>query len=150
MIFVEPIPVFVLYVHKNDSRCSQDGCFQVLSQGIWRRVIRTRKYVLLLLQVFAGTLLSLSSDVEPQCGISVLLGFGVELLFELVVKETVVSAALRTEHLSRMWNIFHVLLAHKHTVNEVPLFRPRIQQCWFQALFLLEDSIGNGELIFIA
>ena len=62
------------------------------------------------------------------------------------MNETVVSAALRTRHYSRVKNVFLIPLAHKHLVKKMPLLGPRMHSGCFEAIFQLEDGVRNSKL----
>ena len=73
------------------------------------------------------------------------LGFGLQ--FELTVDETVVSAELHIGHHSHVKNVLKVPLAHKYIVKKMRIFGLSMRQSCFQAVPLLEDSIGNDKKI---
>ena len=57
-----------------------------------------------------------------------------------------VSAALRTGHRSHVKNVFLIPLAHMHVVKKMQMLKSRMHPGCFQAIFLLENCVRNGEL----
>ena len=75
-----------------------------------------------------------------------LLGFKGKVDF--AADEAVVCMAFSAWHHSGVKHICHVSLLHQHIVNKVPVVGPRVHPGGLVAIFLLEDGVGDGELLF--
>ena len=82
-----------------------------------------------------------ATNVELPYEMTFLLWCEFELQFELVADESIFSVAFRSGHQSRVYDVFHVLLAHKQMVKKMSMSIPMMHPCCFQAVILLEDCI---------
>ena len=69
---------------------------------------------------------------------------------ELAAEGMVVRATLCNGQHSHVMNVFQVPLTHEHIVKKMPMFGQSMYPDGFWAFFLLDDHIGNSELVFRA